>query len=852
MNKLLFILIIMVLPLSSYLFSVPSYPGPIELTQPDGTQFTIYQIGDEFANLKLYNGYPVMKNLDTGWWEYLSLHENDKLTLTGNTVKEDAPPLREFDIKKYFQNVIEPTDYEKQTHTTGIVKFPVVLINFSDTATSFDLSDFEEVFNGIENSVRDYYEETSYEELDFQFEIVGWYTAPNGHDYYSSRAYQLAREAAIYGDEDLDYSQFDNNNDGNVDLLIIIHQGQGQEFSGDPSDIWSHKSSMSYETDDGVYVKGYSMQPERLDWEETINITTIGVICHELGHGLGLPDLYDTDGSSDGIGDWGLMGHGSWNWHDVPGDSPAHLTGWSKLKIDWVNPAVLDDNQGTLYFDEVELYEDIAIYNNPARKNVEYFLFENRQLIGYDSALPGHGLLIYHIDEQANQSNDSHRKVHVIEADNDGALDIYKGDRGSDGDPFPGSTGNTSFTPGNEPKSLFYDDSPGPSLTNITEDQMKITADLNSTATNIIVDVSADIDWVRKIGYDWILNKRTDKAVVKIEHGEKCNIKYSLEATRNKGETLDSTFTITGEVVVSNAGSVTISDVNVTVELSDLEIKVLSGPDTVAPEESETYEFSFITKEQKEEYTITSTITSDQGIAANTINAILPKKPNTEISEDENSEIEDKIISVPEGFRIEPDITSRNWIVTEPSTILEYTIILHNDDAESDIYYVSNIATLTEKDTQQKTTKSASVTIVEKILKGEPSPYIVANEIADLTYYFEFPMDSCEYDISGNATILSAALSDDGGTFEIALEVPDEIFTITLDIYVNGVVETSEIEFMPFAYLIVNDGVSKNDWIVIREFGWDENPDDFIKQNEGLYWKQIDALPVTVFGKILE
>ncbi|MFW6120276.1 MAG: M6 family metalloprotease domain-containing protein [Petrotogales bacterium] len=852
MNKLLLILIIMVLPLSSYLFSVPSYPGPIELTQPDGTKFIIYQIGDEFANLKLYNGYPVMENPDTGWWEYLSLHENEKLTLTGNTVKKDAPPLREFDIKKYFQNVIEPTEYEKQTHTTGTVKFPVVLINFSDTATSFDLSDFEEVFNGIENSVKDYYEETSYGKLDLQFEIVGWYEAPESHDYYSSRAYKLAREAAIYGDNDLDYSQFDNNNDGEVDLLIVIHQGQGQEFSGDTSDIWSHKSSISYETNDGVEVRGYTMQPERLDWEEIVYITTIGVICHELGHGLGLPDLYDTDGSSDGIGDWGLMGHGSWNWHDVPGDSPAHLTGWSKLKVEWVNPLVLDNYRGTLHFDEVELYEDIAIYNNPIRENVEYFLFENRQLIGYDSALPGHGLLIYHIDEQANQFNDSHRKVHVIEADNDGALDIYKGDRGSDGDPFPGSTGNTSFTPWNEPKSLFYDDSPGPSLTSITEDQMKITAELNSTATNIIVDVSADIDWTRKTGYDWVFNKRVDKEVVRIEPGEKSNIKYSIEATRNEGETLDSTYTITGEVVVSNAGYNTISDVTVTTKLSTLETKVLSGPDTLEPGENESYSFSFMTKQQIPEYTVISTVTSEDGIASSSVDLLLPDEPATEISIDTSSEIEDELINMPEDFSIEPDITARNWVVTEPSTILEYIITLHNDDAESDIYYVSNIATLTEKNTQQKTTKSASVTIVEKILKGEPSPYIVANKTADLTYYFEFPVDSCEYDISGNATILSAALSDDEKAFEIIMEVPYEIFTVTLDICINGVVETSEIDFLPFTYLIVNDGVSKNKWIVIREFGWDENPDEFLKQKNGMYRKQIDILPIKVFGKLLE
>ncbi|TYB83834.1 MAG: M6 family metalloprotease domain-containing protein [Kosmotoga sp.] len=849
MKKITFTL--MILFLAIFIFSVPSYPGPIELTQPDGTTFTIKQIGDEFAHLKLYKGYPVMKNPDTGWWEYVTLHEKDTLNLTGNRVKKDMPSLGKFDIQKYLEDV-EAVEYEKLTQTTGTLRFPVVLINFSDTATSFDLSDFEEVFNGIEDSVKGYYEETSYGKLDLQFEIVGWHEAPESHNYYSSRAYELAREAAIYGDDDLDYAQFDNNNDGEVDLLIVIHQGQGQEFSGDTSDIWSHKSSISYETNDGVKVRGYTMQPERLDWEEIVHITTIGVICHELGHGLGLPDLYDTDGSSDGIGDWGLMGHGSWNWHDVPGDSPAHLTGWSKLQVEWVNPVVLDNDQGDLHFNEVELYEDIGIYNNPARENVEYFLFENRQLVGYDSALPGHGLLIYHIDEQANQSNDSHRKVHIVEADNDNALDEYKGDRGSDGDPFPGSTEKTSFIPGGTPESRFYDSSPGPSLTNITEDIQKISADLNSTSTKLITEISADIDWTEEIGYNWALEKSADKNVVKIDTGEESEIKYTLEVNRNEGETLDSTYTIAGEVIVFNTGSSTVSDVTVIVELSTLETKVLSGPDTLEPGGSENYAFSFVTKEQKPEYTVISTVTSKEGIASSSVNLLLPDEPATEISIDKSSEIEDEITNVPEGFSIEPDITSRNWVVTEPSTVLEYTITLNNEVAESNIYYLGNIATLTEIDTKQKTTKSASVTLVEKILKGEPSSYVVANEIADLTYYFEFPVDSCDYDISDNATVVSSALSNDGKSFEITLEVPDEIFILILDIYVNGVVETSEIKFLPFAYLMVNDGVSKNGWIVIREFGWDEKPGEFIKKKEGLYWKQIDTLPITVFGKTLE
>ena len=125
---------------------------------------------------------------------------------------------------------------------------------------------------------------------------------------------QAIDEAEAQG---VDWSQFDNDGDGYVDALNIIHAGPGAE-EGNSTYIWSHKWSLnpnygSYGDQsrfyDGVWINNYTINPEKqsLGYDGNPGIVHIGVISHEFGHALGLPDLYDIDYSSDGIGTWGLM-----------------------------------------------------------------------------------------------------------------------------------------------------------------------------------------------------------------------------------------------------------------------------------------------------------------------------------------------------------------------------------------------------------------------------------------------------------------------------------------------------------------------------------------------------------------
>ena len=154
-----------------------------------------------------------------------------------------------------------------------------------------------ENYNGT-GSFRDYYLETSYKQLDIETTVVGWIQLPRSKALYGTEDMTaLIRDALSLLDDSIDIHQFDNDGDGELDGLSIIHQGMGQEVSGSTSDIWSHSSELLDMTYNGVRIKKYTIQPEILIDNATygLQMTTVGVLCHEFGHNLGAPDYYDTD-----------------------------------------------------------------------------------------------------------------------------------------------------------------------------------------------------------------------------------------------------------------------------------------------------------------------------------------------------------------------------------------------------------------------------------------------------------------------------------------------------------------------------------------------------------------------------
>ncbi|MCX6249858.1 MAG: M6 family metalloprotease domain-containing protein [Bacteroidetes bacterium] len=470
--------------------AVTAYSKPVRFKQPDGSELTLILHGDEFIHWKTtVDGFTIMTNAQ-GIYEYASLDKKGDLGFSG--IKANDPGIRStsetawlqnlkpnlffsrdqvISMKKAFQNGqggIQPTPLIGGFPHTGTRKLLMILANFSNTSTTYTQPDFNSMMNQANyngtGSFKDYYFEVSYAQLTVNTTVTIWVTLPQTHDYYgpSARWGQFAYDAVVAADQQagVDYSQFDNDADGIVDGITIIHQGRGQEESGDITDIWSHSSDLAaagytvaQRTFDGVEVSSYTANPEKFG---TTNMTAIGVLCHEFCHNLGAPDFYDTDygtnGQYDGTGYWDLMASGSWN--GMNGNTPAHPNGWIKNYFSWTNPVVLATQQ-TQVLRNVQLYPDVVRYNTTTSN--EYFLCENRQQTGFDAGIPGHGMIIYHVDgayvtshfSSNNINTSSHQGLYPMSANSNTANGIMPGSSSNintPGCPWPGTGGKTNFT----------------------------------------------------------------------------------------------------------------------------------------------------------------------------------------------------------------------------------------------------------------------------------------------------------------------------------------------------------------------------------------------------------------------
>jgi len=366
----------------------------------------------------------------------------------------------------------------------GQLKSLAILVQFPDRLAQTPASYFDSLLFGDgwgPASLRGFYKEISYGKLLFSTadmpSSTGWVTLPhnaayyagtnNGMGSYPNNAAKMVEDALPLIDAaGVDFSAYDNDHDDahTVDNLIVIHAGEGAEGGTDATGtIWSHKTQLPVPlTLDGVTIDSFSTEPEFATTAGKPASQTVGIFAHEVGHILGLRDLYDTlnEGPS-GIGEWSLMSSGNWLGPDgAAGSSPSRLDAWSASELGWLTPTVIASAPEVRELPAVEASESGTAYRIDARGSggSEYFLVENRQRIGTDSYLPGAGALVWHIDTGVWSDNDdpAHKLVALEEADGRRDLDEGWYNRGDASDPFPGTSDNRAFSWGTVPNSKTY------------------------------------------------------------------------------------------------------------------------------------------------------------------------------------------------------------------------------------------------------------------------------------------------------------------------------------------------------------------------------------------------------------
>lgn len=514
MKNLSICVLLLYLTVSNVSMAIPARQVRQFFTQPNGYQLTVVLQGDEFYSFhSTTDGLMLLKDYD-GYMKYAVTDSNAKL-IPGKYVAQN-PENRNAEVETYIKSIDQTLingAYQKQKRENGIIKLPqtigssefpnkgevksiIIMAQFQDQKFS-DIGtreEFTKMMNeaGYSNyratgSARDYFIDQSQGLFTPTFDVYGPVTLPQKMVYYGERTdfaidknpSQMAVDACMLARKDfnVDFSQYDYDNDGFVDLVYIIYAGYS-EAQGAPSyTIWPRAGTISKDGKslslDGKSIDSYACSAE-LGGYTGKEIDGIGSFCHEFSHCLGLPDFYDSRNMGGyGLGYWSIMDLGCYN-NNIK--TPPSYSAFERYSVSWYEPEYLNTPEQDITLEDFSKSNKAYFIKSDASEN-EYYTIENRQSEGWDKYLPGHGLMITHInyDPQSwanNTVNTSKgkEKVQIVPADGDLSITTNKGDA------FPGPVCNTSFTDVSKPgATLFTGGYLGKPITNIREKDGIIT-----------------------------------------------------------------------------------------------------------------------------------------------------------------------------------------------------------------------------------------------------------------------------------------------------------------------------------------------------------------------------------------
>jgi len=419
-------------------WAIPARKGRVVKVQPDGSQVVVYQHGDAYFRW--------MTNDDGEWLE----RGEDGYYRVSDTLTEEAIAAKRIARIAPKNDVATPLNIAPR----GLV----ILVSFQDVAFltshaemsnmlvgedyarnySYANGDEEMVHVVSQGSARKYFEQASFGQYKPEFDVVGPVTVSKDMAYYGKNVanfdanpWMMVKEACELVDDSVDFTQYDNNNDGKVDFVYVIYAGYGEADGADENTIWPHSYQLS---NAGIYCKVDDKRVDLYACGNELDLVTnhhtgIGPFCHEFSHVLGLPDLYVTNNSDHKTLDsWSIMDYGPYS-NDC--NTPPTYSAYERFFMGWLTPRVISEKEKVelselqtsntaLLISETD--EHNLLGNNP--NPTTFYLLENRQKIGWDAHLPGHGLMLTKVQYSSkkwteNTVNNTASKmgVDLIEAD---------------------------------------------------------------------------------------------------------------------------------------------------------------------------------------------------------------------------------------------------------------------------------------------------------------------------------------------------------------------------------------------------------------------------------------------------
>lgn len=394
-------------------WAVPAKRGVwCSLSLVDGTEVMAQLVGDEFLHYYVSeDGTKYVQDESTGLYRKMT----DEVTAQRRAAVRRAQAqgrqkrmLRKAQASNVFQ---------------GTKKGLIILVQFTDSKfkSGHDLALYERIANdenysgnNFRGSIKDYFKAQSHGLFELDFDVAGICQLQHPYAYYGRnnseeedvKPGEMVAEACLWAHEQgFDFSKYDWNGDGEVDQVFVLYAGHGEASYKDANTVWPHMFYLSASdygkplSLDGVTVDTYACSSE-LNGDG--NLDGIGTFCHEFSHCMGFPDLYDTSYAGwFGMGDFDLMCSGSYN-----GDSkcPAGYSAYEKAECDWLtlkDMTNIEQETSIAGVQSMSADGDAYVIKNKGHED-EYYILENRQKTGWDSYLPASGLMITHVDYDAD------------------------------------------------------------------------------------------------------------------------------------------------------------------------------------------------------------------------------------------------------------------------------------------------------------------------------------------------------------------------------------------------------------------------------------------------------------------